>query len=71
MQQQAQVTLTIYNLRGQEVTRLVDSVKQPGRYTAIWTGANATGRSVASDVYFYRQTTDAGFVQSRRMTLLK
>ena len=27
--QQAQVTLTVYNLLGQEVTRLVDSVKQP------------------------------------------
>jgi len=67
----AHVTLIIYNVLGQEIIRLVDERKQPGRYTATWTGKNRTGYTVASGVYLYRLATSTGYTAQRRMTLLK
>ncbi|SVE21383.1 uncharacterized protein METZ01_LOCUS474237, partial [marine metagenome] len=34
--EQTHITLTVYNLLGQEVVRLVDQVKGAGRYEAVW-----------------------------------
>ena len=68
---QAHITLTVYNLLGQEITRLVDGAQSPGRYQVAWNGRNARGQSVASGVYLYRITSDTGFTQVQRMTLLK
>jgi flagellar hook assembly protein FlgD len=68
--QKTHVTLTVYNLLGQEVSRLVDEVKTPGRYTAVWDGRIRRGEGVASGVYVYRLISE-GYSQTRRMTLLK
>jgi hypothetical protein len=69
--QKAHISLTIYNLLGQEVVRLVDEPKLAGRYEVIWHGLNGNGQGVASGIYMYRLTTDTGFTQVQRMTLLK
>ena len=69
--QQAHITLVVYNLLGQEVVKLVDQVKVPGRYTAIWSGTNAQGTNVASGIYMYRLTNSAGYSEMKRMLLLK
>jgi hypothetical protein len=59
------VTLTVYNLIGEVVARLVDAVKPPGEYTVRW---NAGG--VPSGVYFYR--LQAGkFTQTKKLVLMK
>ncbi|MCH7548685.1 MAG: T9SS type A sorting domain-containing protein [Candidatus Krumholzibacteriota bacterium] len=59
------VRLTVFDVTGRVVARLVDETKAAGDHTLEW---NASG--IASGVYFYRlQTT--GFVQTRRMILLK
>ena len=59
------ITITVYNLRGQEVTRLLSQAQEAGTHKVIW---NASG--MASGVYFYRlQAGD--FVQTRKMVLLK
>jgi len=41
--QQAHITLVVYNVLGQDVVRLVDEFKQPGRYIAIWQDRNLNG----------------------------
>ena len=69
--QPSQVRLTIYNLLGQEVVRLVDKVHAAGHYTVDWHGVNTQGHSVASGVYLYRLTSETGFTETKRMTLLK
>ena len=69
--QQAHITLTVYNLLGQEVIRLVDQMQSPGRYTVTWHGTNAQGQVVATGVYMYRLTSSTGYGQTKRMTLLK
>ena len=69
--QPAHITLTVYNLLGQEVVRLVDTALAPGRYTVSWHATNARGQAVASGVYLYRLTSSTGYSESKRMTLLK
>jgi hypothetical protein len=65
-----QVTLSIYNVLGQEVVRLVNAEKMPGFYTVRWNGKNELGHNVASGVYLYR--IQAGnFNQTHKMMLLK
>ena len=59
------VSLIIYNLRGQVVTKLVDSEILAGIYSVHLDASN-----ISSGVYFYR--LEAGdFVQTRKMALLK
>ena len=59
------ISLVIYNLLGEEVTRLSDSFHQAGEYEATWDASN-----VSSGIYFYRLRA-GDFVQTRKMVLLK
>jgi flagellar hook assembly protein FlgD len=47
------VILTIYNLYGQEIKRLVDDFQNAGRHTTTWDGKDRRGNEVGSGVYFY------------------
>ena len=62
----AVVSLKIYNLVGQEVAELVSERLTPGTYEYQW---NASG--FASGVYFYRLETNSGFVQTKKLILIK
>ncbi|MCH7955348.1 MAG: T9SS type A sorting domain-containing protein [Candidatus Marinimicrobia bacterium] len=64
------VKLIIYNILGQEVTRLVDATQGPGRYSVTWNGKNQAGASLSSGLYMYR-IISGDFVQTRKMVLLK
>ena len=61
----SEVLLTIYNIRGQEVLRLVESDQPAGYHQITWNAAN-----VASGMYFYRLRV-GNFVQTRKMILLR
>ena len=60
------VELSIYNLLGQKVATLVNERKQAGFHQVEWDGSG-----FASGVYYYRLRTDAGFVQTKKLVLLK
>lgn len=62
----AEVQLDVYNLLGQRVARLVDEVREPGRYEITF----RPDASLASGTYIYRLTTDA-YSEFHRMTLLR
>lgn len=64
------VHLTVYNLLGQEVVRLVNSHQGPGSYTHTWNGRDARGSMVTSGVYFYRLVA-GDFIKTHKMVLLK
>ncbi len=68
--QQVHVTLTVYDVSGREVRRLVDKAQAPGRYRVRWDGEDARGQSVRSGVYFYRLSTDV-WHKTQSMVLLK
>jgi flagellar hook assembly protein FlgD len=67
------VTLAVYDVRGSRVRTIVDTVLPAGRYEQqfSWDGVNDRGAAVNSGMYFYRLTTDSGFSQTGKMTLLK
>jgi hypothetical protein len=59
------VTLKVYDLLAQEVSTLVDDVKDAGRYDVTF-----DAHALASGVYYYRLNAD-GEVRVRRMLLLR
>jgi len=67
----ARMTLKVYNLLGRQVIQLVDRKHAAGRYTTFWNARNNQGEPVASGIYLYRLTSDTGYVETRKMTLLK
>ncbi|MBN1480372.1 T9SS type A sorting domain-containing protein [candidate division KSB1 bacterium] len=66
----AQVKLSIYNVHGQLVRKLVDEVKSAGTHTVAWDGRDENGLSLPSAVYIYKINT-AAFTTARRMVLIK
>lgn len=60
------VEISIYNILGQKVATLVNKKQPAGVYTIEW---DATG--FASGVYFYRLETVEGFVQTKKLVVLK
>jgi hypothetical protein len=69
---ESRVTLTVFNVLGQVVARLVDGIEAPGYRTVAWSAGEA-----ASGVYFYRleaaNLNDPGqsFSLTRKMLLLR
>ncbi len=64
------VVITVYNVTGQRVTRLVDEIKPAGNYRVDWYGRNQQGQTVASGVYLY-ELRAGEFAETRKMLLLK
>jgi len=64
------VSIEIFNIRGQRVRTLVNGNKERGRHSLTWNGTDDFGRSAGSGVYLYRiiagENTHTG-----RMMLLK
>jgi len=48
----ADVTISLYDIRGRRVRTLVDRRHPGGSYETVWNGRDATGRNVSSGVYF-------------------
>ncbi len=70
IQKPAPVTLTIYNIRGQQVRKLVDEFLNPSDYQREWDGRDDQGKIVASGIYLFRLQAGT-FSAVKRMVLLK
>jgi len=66
----AYATIDIYNVKGEKVTRLVNSDLDKGDYFRTWNGTDEAGRKQASGIYFYRFVTE-GYSKTGKMLLLK
>jgi len=64
------VTLEVYNIKGQLVTILVNEVKETGNYTTIWNGTDNSNKSVSSGVYFYKMKSGK-YTATKKMILMK
>jgi hypothetical protein len=64
------VTLTVFDITGRLVTRLVDDAEPAGTHEVRFDASGVRSSGIASGVYFY--TVHAGsFTQTRKMVLLK
>jgi hypothetical protein len=64
------VSLEIFNIRGQEIIRLVDKKMSAGYYTVSWDGRNSSGVEVSTGVYIYRLRTKS-FTRAMKMVVLR
>ena len=58
----SRITLSVYNLIGQEVARVVDGAEERGTHRVAWDGTDANGNFVPAGFYFYK--LDAGDVEA-------
>jgi len=66
----SEVSIDIYNVRGQKVRTLVSGMYEAGVHNVVWNGVSDDGRSVGSGVYFYRMVS-GDFVSVKKMLMLK
>jgi flagellar hook assembly protein FlgD len=64
------VSLSIFDMNGREVSRLVDEYRNPGAYRVLWNGKTETGARSSSGIYFLRMNAGK-FNRTRKMLLLK
>jgi flagellar hook assembly protein FlgD len=64
------VTLEVYNLKGQLVKSLLNEVIETGDYTITWNGTDNSNKSVSSGVYFYKMKTQ-NYNSTKKMILMK
>ncbi|MCB0293321.1 MAG: T9SS type A sorting domain-containing protein, partial [Calditrichaeota bacterium] len=74
--QASEITLTIYNMLGQQVRVLVQQSQPVGRHSSVWDGLDADGLPVSSGIYFYRLTARSSasatpFSRVQKMMLMK
>ena len=70
LKENTQVTLTVYNVLGQQVATLIHGFQQAGYHSAVWHGRDTAGTPVPSGAYFYRLVA-GDFVQARTMLLVR
>ena len=66
----ADVHLAVYDIAGRRVRSLTDGFTAAGEHSVTWDGADDSGRSVGSGIYFYRLDS-ATFTATRKLVLLQ
>ena len=64
------ITLSIYNVRGQKIRTLINEPYTPGRYKVQWDGKNGQNIKMPSGIYFYKIEAQ-GFEAVNKMILMK
>jgi flagellar hook assembly protein FlgD len=64
------VTLTVYNITGQQVRVLMSGDAAAGVHTVVWDARDDSGSPVPSGIYLYRLIT-AGGVEVQKMQLVR
>ena len=70
LQSNQHVTLTIYDLNGREINRLVNMNQPAGHKSIQWNATDMQGKPVSAGVYLY-QIQAGAFIETRKMVLLK
>lgn len=69
--QAANISIEVFNVKGQKITTLVNEHKAAGNYTTTWNGTDSNNKHVSSGIYFYKMRTDDRYIDTRKMILLK
>lgn len=66
----SQVTISIYNILGKEISTIVNGYKSKGNYSIKWNGKDSSGNLVQDGIYFYTLKAQ-DFSKTNKMILLK
>jgi len=66
----AVVRLTVHDLAGRNLAKLVDGIRDAGEHAVAWNGRDLSGRSLSSGVYLVSMEAD-GIRSTRKLTLLQ
>jgi len=69
--EESHITLTIYDILGREVIRLVNDRQSAGARQAIWDGKDSFGQIVPSGIYLYSLKTTSGFNATKKMVFMR
>jgi hypothetical protein len=70
-EQNEQITVEIYNNKGQRVKQFKMKNVKSGMNEVVWDGTDEFGNSVSSGVYLYRIKTCSGISETKKMIMLK
>ncbi|NNE44367.1 MAG: T9SS type A sorting domain-containing protein, partial [Gemmatimonadetes bacterium] len=65
------VRLSVFDVSGRRVARLVDGPREPGTHRLTWDGRDTSGRALASGVYFVRLEAPGAAAETRRILRLR
>lgn len=71
IQNNSQVDLSIYNIKGQKIKTLTNNEFQKGSHSIIWNGDDEFGNSVGSGIYYYKLKVNGKNVSTKKCLLLK
>ncbi|HRS52891.1 MAG TPA: right-handed parallel beta-helix repeat-containing protein [Candidatus Marinimicrobia bacterium] len=71
LQEESYVILTIYDIVGREIIRLVDNIQPAGSLKVIWDGKDSFGQIVPSGIYLYSLKTTSGFNATKKMAFMR
>jgi flagellar hook assembly protein FlgD len=64
------VTIEVYNIRGQKIKTLVSEYKTAGTYQVSWNGKNNNGKLVNNGIYLYKIKSEE-FTATKKMAFIK
>ncbi|MDI3504038.1 MAG: serine protease [Candidatus Cloacimonadota bacterium] len=70
LQNAGEVSLVIYNQKGQKVRSLIHETMPSGKHQIVWNGKDDNGRQVSSGLYFYRMKSGK-YSSTRKMIMMK
>ena len=71
LNQQANVALTVHDLRGNPIKTLMQGIYNEGFYEAGWTGTDTSGQQAGNGVYIIRLTVDDRIIKHEKVVLIK
>ena len=58
LKKNSNVSIVVYNIKGQKVKTLVSENYNQGNHSVVWNGLDDNNQAVSSGVYFYRMVSD-------------
>ena len=71
MQNNRNVKISIYNIKGQKVKQLVRNQLSSGQHSVVWNGRDENNQPVSSGIYFYQLKIDGNSREINKMILIK
>ena len=65
-----EVTIEVFNIKGQKVKTLVNEHMTAGNQSVTWDGKDTNNKSVSSGIYFYKMKS-GNYVSTKKMILMK